>query len=183
MTPRSSRVRRSEAGVSLVELMVAMTLMIAIVPIVGSVMISTLSTGSANEEQSRTIDEFRGQLYAITRELRSATCIQTPSVANVAGNTLLFTTTSETTSGTSLPHDVKYEAIVDSSGGRLVRTDVATGGQRYVGPGLVQPNSTFTMRSTPRRSIEIVLRIQFSSKRSIQTLSTTITGRNAWATC
>ena len=177
------RLRRTEAGVSLVELMVAMTLMIAIVPIVGGIMISTLSTGSANEEQSRTLDEFRGQLYAITRELRSATCIKTPTTANTAGNTLLFTTTAETTNGSSAPHDVKYEAIVDASGGRLIRTEVSTGGQRLVGPGLTSPNSTFTMRSTPRRSIEIALRLQFSADRSVQTLSTTITGRNAWTTC
>ena len=168
---------------SLVELMVAMALMTAIVPIMGSVMVSSLSTSSANEEQSRTIDEFRGQMYAISRELRSATCIKTPTTANAPGNTLLFTTTAETAAGTSAPHDVKYEAIVDSSGGRLVRTDVATGGQRIVGPGLVSPSSTFTLRSTPRRSIEVVLQLRFSQKRSTQTLRTTITGRNAWTVC
>lgn len=177
------RIRRTDAGISLVELMVAMTLMMAIVPIVGPVMISSLSTSSHNEEQSRTIDEFRGQLYAISRELRSASCIQTPTVADTPGNTLQFTTTSETVGGTSAPHDVRYQAIVDSSGGRLIRTDVATGGQRFVGPGLVSPNTTFTLRSTPRRSIEIVLQLQFSSRRSVQTLRTTITGRNAWTTC
>ena len=178
-----SRLRRTEAGMSLLELMVAIGLMMAVVPIMGSVMVSSLSTSSANEEQSRTIDEFRGQMYAISRELRSATCIKTPTTANAPGNTLLFTTTSETVNGTSDPHDVKYEAIVDGSGGRLIRTDVATGGQRVVGPGLISPNTTFTLRSTPRRSIEVVLQLQFSARRSAQTLRTTITGRNAWTVC
>ena len=177
------RLRRSEAGLSLVETMVAMTLMVAIVPILAPIMVSSLSTSSHNEEQSRTIDEFRNQLYAITRELRSATCIAVPAAADTAGNTLQFTTTAELAGGVSTEHDVRYQAIVDASGGRLVRTDLASGGQRIVGPGLVSPNTTFTLRSTPRRSIEVVLQLQFTTRRAVQTLRTTVTGRNAWATC
>lgn len=180
------RLRRSERGTSLIEIMVAMTMMVIVGPVVASVMISTLSTGQATEDQSRVVDELRQQMYAVSRELRSASCVTVPSVANTPGNTLTFTTESQTGS-VATSHILRYQVVTQTDGTYLIRTELDTNGNtissRYVGPGLVSPNTTFEMRSTPRKSVVVKLQLQMSSSRPVQELATTIAGRNAWLVC
>ena len=184
---RGRRLRmRGEAGTSLIEVMISIILLVALGPLVGSVMVSTLQAGQASENQSRVVDELRQQMFAITRELRSASCITTPTAYNTPGDTLRFTTESQTGSLASTS-DLRYQ--IQNSGGQsyLVRTSYDTSGaeigSRLVGPGLVSPNTTFELRSTPRKSVIIQLRLQLSTDRPVQSLTTTIAGRNAWLTC
>jgi type II secretory pathway pseudopilin PulG len=172
---------------TLIELMVAMSLLVIVGPIITSVMISTMSAGKATEDQSRVIDEMRQQMYAISRELRSANCIYIPDpnvLPSVAGNTLRFSTDSQVGSSSTTSY-VQYQVVSS----QLVRTQYADStfsdpptGTRYVGPGLVSPNTTFQLVSTPRKSVIVVLKLQFGS-RPVQQLTTTIAGRNAWSAC
>jgi type II secretory pathway component PulJ len=184
---QARRTRRNERGVTLIEMMVAITLLMIVGPIIASVMVSSLRAGAATEEQSRVMDELRQQMYAVSRELRSASCISVPSVANTPGNTLAFTTESQTGS-VATATDLQYQVTAAPSGGyQLVRTQYdANGvvtGTRIVGPGLVSPSTTFELRSTPRKSVIVKLQLQMSATRPIQELTTTIAGRNAWLTC
>ncbi|MDQ1374911.1 MAG: hypothetical protein QOJ09_2249, partial [Actinomycetota bacterium] len=98
---RAVRQRRDERGVTLIELMIAMMILTIVGPITASVMVSTLRAGQATENQSRVVDELRLQMYAISRELRSAECIAAPSVADTPGATLQFATESQTGSSST----------------------------------------------------------------------------------
>jgi prepilin-type N-terminal cleavage/methylation domain-containing protein len=178
---------RGDRGVTLVEVMVAMSIMLAVTPIVASVMTNTLQVGVATEDQSRTVDELRGQMYAISRELRSANCIRIPTTAGVTGDTLFFTTESQIGSTATARH-LHYQV----TGGELVRkefdntTDLSPShviAERKVGPGLQSASTTFQLVETPRESIVIKLQIRFGSDRTTQQLSTTVAGRNAWLAC
>jgi prepilin-type N-terminal cleavage/methylation domain-containing protein len=180
------RLRRTEAGMTLIEVMIAMMIMVMVGPIITSVMVSTLRAGKSTEDQSRVVDELRQQMYAVSRELRSASCIGAPAVANTPGNTLTFTTESQTGSVTTTQY-LQYQVVNQSDGTYLIRRvlDVygAVQSSRYVGPGLVSPNTTFELRSTPRKSIIVKLQLQLEATRPVQELSTTIAGRNAWLVC
>jgi type II secretory pathway component PulJ len=179
--------QRDERGVTLIELTVAITLLVIVGPIIASVMVSSLRAGAATEDQSRVADELRQQMYAVSRELRSATCITAPTAANTPGDTLRFTTESQTGS-MATTSDLSYQVTTAPGGGyQLVRTQYdANGvvtGTRIVGPGLVSPSTTFELRSTPRKSVIVKLQLQMATNRPIQELTTTIAGRNAWLTC
>jgi hypothetical protein len=171
---------------TLVEVVVSMSVMLAVTPIVTSVMTNTLEVGVATEDQSRTVDELRGQMYAISRELRSANCIRIPTVAATPGDTLFFTTESQTGSVGTARH-LHYQV----TGGELIRkeydgTDLSTANvlsTRKVGPGLQSASTTFELVETPKESIIINLRIRFGSERTTQQLTTTVAGRNAWLAC
>jgi type II secretory pathway component PulJ len=182
--------RRDELGMSVIEITIAITLMIAVTPIVASVMTNTLEVGVATEDQSRTVDELRGQMYSVSRELRSATCIRVPTTPNTAGDTLFFTTESQVGNATTTRH-LHYRIETVEDGLALVRreyngTDLTTAsviGTNIVGPGLQNPSTTFELKETPRRSVVINLSIRFGDERTTQKLSTTVAGRNAWLTC
>jgi type II secretory pathway component PulJ len=178
--------RGDERGLTLIEITVAIALMVAVTPIVTSVMTNTLEVGVATEDQSRTVDELRGQMYAITRELRSANCIRIPAAPDTPGDALFFTTESQIGTTATARH-LHYQV----TGGELVRkeydgTDLDTAnvvGTRKVGPGLQGAPTTFELRETPRRSVIIKLQIRFGDGRTTQQLATTVAGRNAWLTC
>jgi type II secretory pathway component PulJ len=172
---------------TLIEVMVATAVMLVVSPVFLSVMTNTLTVGAATEDQSRTVDELRGQMYAISRELRSASCIRIPTAAGVAGDTVFFTTESQTGTSGSASH-LHYQV----SGGELIRTEYDNPtdlslshvvSRRTVGPGLESAATTFELVSTPRRSIKINLQIRFGDDRTTQRLNTTAAGRNAWLTC
>ena len=181
MTKRFSR--RNERGMTLVELMVSMTVFLMVAPMAASVMVNTLQAGKATEDQSRVVDELRQQMYAVSRELRSARCIKAPANINTPGNTLTFTTESQT-GAAAAAYDLRYQVVSVSGATYLVRTEFDSSGaevsSRLVGPGLVSPNTTFELRSTPRKSVIVKLQLQLAANRPVQELTTTIAGRNAW---
>jgi type II secretory pathway component PulJ len=181
-----ARLRRDERGVTLIELTIAILLLVIVSPIIASVMITSLQAGSATEQQSQVMDELRLQMYAVSRELRSASCIKVPTVANTPGDTLTFTTESQTGSVSS-SYDLRYQVTSTPRGYELVRTQYdANGvvtGTRIIGPGLVSPTTTFELRSTPRKSVIVKLQLRMTASRPVQALTTTIAGRNALLSC
>jgi type II secretory pathway pseudopilin PulG len=180
------RKARDERGMSLVELIVSMSVLIIVAPMIASVMVNTLRAGTATEDQSRVVDELRQQMYAVSRELRSARCIKAPTAFNTPGNTLTFTTESQTGPSSNVA-DLRYQVVTNAGETYLVRTEFDDAGvelgSRLVGPGLVSPNTTFELRSTPRKSVIVKLQLQLTADRPVQELTTTIAGRNAWLTC
>ena len=181
-----SRLRRDERGMTLVEIIVSMSVFVIVAPLIASVMVSTLRAGTATEDQSRVVDELRQQMYAVSRELRSARCVKAPTAFNAPSNTLTFTTESQTGASSSA-YDLRYQVITTGGDTYLVRTQYDSNGvvvsSRLVGPGLVSPNTTFELRSTPRKSVIVKLQLQLTATRPVQELTTTIAGRNAWITC
>ena len=167
----------------MVELVVSMSVFLLVAPIIASVMVNTLQAGKATEDQSRVVDELRQQMYAVSRELRSARCIKMPTDINTPGDTLTFTTESQT-GAPATAYDLRYQVVPIDGNTYLVRTEFDSNGDvvssRLVGPGLVSPNTTFELKSTPRKSVIVKLQLQLTSSRPVQELTTTIAGRNAW---
>jgi prepilin-type N-terminal cleavage/methylation domain-containing protein len=166
---------RREHGFTLIETMVAVSLLTAVIVAFGPVMTSSFRAGEVLSNESRAIDEIRVAVARIDRELRSA-CVVTTPTENTAGSSLTFTT--KTDSGGD--YDVTY-AVQD---GQLTRTRGT--GVTTVGDGLVVTTREFEhVRSNTgtRREIRISLQVQFNNSGSPRLIETTIAGRNTWFGC
>jgi type II secretory pathway component PulJ len=171
---RAGRARRrlsDEAGLTVLEVTISMVLMLAVVPIVGPVMISSMRTGTHLQAHSEVLDELRLQGMAIARELRSAECIHEPTLAansnRATSSRLRFTTNTD-----GVVYEVTYEVL----DGQLVRTQGTT--SRIVGRALEGGSDAFTHNATPRRTVDLRFHVRVEDK--ADTLRTTIAGRNAW---
>lgn len=164
-----------QAGVTLVELVVAVALLAVVAPIVGMAMVTSLKTTDRLSNSAQVLDELRLQVTAISRELRSAACITGPS-ENTSGPILTFTTASNYADPNSAP-PITYEVV----SGELHRTQ--DGATAVVGRGIVGPAAPFRQYTTPRRSVEISFSVQLADNAPAQDIGTVVAGRNAWRTC
>lgn len=164
----------SQRGMSLVEVVVAVSLFGAVISVVGPVLISAFRATGVVQNESRAIDEIRIAVARIDRELRSAECISSPASGQL-GSTLTF----RTRAGTGSAYDVTYAV----SGGGLVRTTAA--GTQRVGEGVVVSGQEFAHTGNPgqRAQVVIALQMRFEAANAPRSVGTTITGRNAWKAC
>ena len=169
------RRRRSEAGMTVVEISVAVALLLT----VSAVFLPMLATASRTvrpmQEQSQSIDSLRNALAVIGREMRSASCVVTPGSdpegdANV-GNTLTFITESNNTT---------KEVTYTITAGQLLRQVTGEDAVTLLDTGLVNPSDAFTHIATPRRTVKVSFHFQHDPSRPVLDLSTVIAGRNAW---
>lgn len=161
---------RGEQGFSIFETVVAVSLLTAVVAVMGPIMTSAFRSGRVVQNESRAIDELRVAVARIDRELRSADEVYVPT-AGAMGPTLSFRTYADGSA-----YDVTYSV----SGGQLVRTtDTET---QYVGSGLVTTSQEFGHEANPgqRSRLTIDLQVQFEASSSPRRIQTTIAGRNAW---
>jgi type II secretory pathway pseudopilin PulG len=172
-----SRVRAT-AGMSLVEVMVAMTLMLVIVPVFSPLLLSASRSARSLGLQSQTLDELRLVVATIGRELRSAECIYEPVANEAAGATLRFRTAAFLTVGGNDAYEVTYTAVVGE-----LRRQVTGQGATIAATGLVDPSGAFEQEFTPRRSVKLAFRIQSDPESPVRDVATTIGGRNAWRDC
>lgn len=171
------RVLGDERGITLVELIVAMAILAIAAPIVGTVMVSSLRATDEMSSSSQVLDELRLQVTAISRELRSATCITSPA-ENSAGTTLTFRTASNGLDANDNGSIVTYEVL----GGELRRTQ-GSGSPSVVSRGIVGPVAPFRQVTTPRRSVHIDFSVRLLDGDPAQDIGTVVAGRNAWRTC
>jgi type II secretory pathway pseudopilin PulG len=176
--PRRVRRWAADGGMTLVEVMVALSLMVAIVPVFMPLLISATRSARKLGLQSQTLDQLRLTVGTIGRELRSAECIYEPVANGAAGPTLRFRTDAFLTTAASASYDVTYSAV----GGQL-RRQVTGEGATVTASGLVDPSGAFRQIFTPRRSVKILLQIQSDPKDPVRDVATTIAGRNAWRDC
>jgi type II secretory pathway pseudopilin PulG len=171
--------RAGEAGMTLVEVLVAMTLMVAIVPIFGPLLVSATKSARALGLQSQTVDGLRLAVATIGRELRSAECISSPVPNGLAGSVLRFKTNAFLTASGHDSYEVTYTAVT----GELRREVTGSPGPIVAASGLVDPSDAFLQVVTPRRSVRLVLRVQSAPDSPVREIATTIAGRNAWRDC
>ena len=171
--------RAGEAGMTLVEVLVAMTLMVAIVPVFGPLLVSATKSARALGLQSQTLDELRLAVATIGRELRSAQCISLPVPNGPAGSVLRFKTDAFLTAAGHDSYEVTYTAVT----GELRRQVTGSPGPTVAATGLVDPSDAFRQIFTPRRSVRLVLRVQSAPDSPVRDVATTIAGRNAWRDC
>ena len=168
---RRRRPARGEIGLTVLELVVAVSLLVVVVPVAGSVMTGGTNQATRVQAASETLDELRGQLYALQHELRSASCIDLPAVvapaSSASGTTLRFTTQY----GGS-PYEVTYDIV----GGELRRT---VGANTTVVGNIV--DGDFTSVATPRRRVDVRLVTQVDSRTRAREVETTVAARNGWA--
>lgn len=164
---------------SLVEVLVAITLMVAIVPVFGPLLVSATRSARALGLQSQTLDELRLAVTTIGRELRSAECISSPVPNGAPGPVLRFRTDAFLTAA---GHD-SYEVTYTATAGELLRQVTGSPGPTVAATGLVNPSDAFEQIVTPRRSVRLVLRVQSAPDSPVRDVSTTIAGRNAWRNC
>jgi prepilin-type N-terminal cleavage/methylation domain-containing protein len=162
-----------ERGMTLVELVVAMSIFAVVTTIFMPMIGDSLRTSSRLEHQSESIDQARTTFQAIARELRSAECITLPA-ENTTGTTLRFTTNANNSS---------YEVTYSASGSTMVRQVTGNPTSSVVATDLVSTSDLFHQISTPRRTVLLTLRVRVDPKETPRLLTTTIAGRNAWRTC
>lgn len=165
---------RSEAGISVVELMVC----VALITVVGAVFLPIMATATRSvrpmQVKSQSIDSLRNALATIGREMRSAACVLEPAANAPAGNTLRFLTDANNTT---------YEVSYRVSGGQLLRQVTGESTVKLVETGLVNTGDAFTHVATPRRTVEVVFHFQPDPDHPVLDLSTVMAGRNAWHSC
>jgi len=170
---------RSEAGLTIMELVITMSLL----SIVGAVFLPILATSSRSvrplQVKSQSIDSLRNALAAIGREMRSAACVTEPAPGDdaahaVASNRLRFTTEANNTT-----YEVTYTAV----DGQLLRQVTGEDTVTLLQTGLVHPEDAFTHIKTPRRTVKVVFHFQPDPKEPALDLSTVMAGRNAWQSC
>ena len=176
--PATRPPRGADSGMSLVEVMVAISLTIAIVPIFVPLLMSATRSARARGFQSQTLDQLRLTVATIGRELRSAECIYEPAANGAAGPTLRFRTDAFLTDAGNASYDVTYTAAAGE-----LRRQVAGQGSTVAARGLVSPSGAFQQIVTPRRSVKLLFQIQNDPKDPVRDVATTIAGRNAWRDC
>lgn len=169
-----SRRVRAEGGITVVELVVATSLVL----IVSAVFLPIMATSSRSvrpmQIKSQSIDSLRNALSAIGREMRSAACVTEPVPNKGAKNRLRFTTDANNT-----VYEVTYTAV----DGQLLRQVTGESTVTLLETGLVNPNDTFTHIATPRRTVKVVFHFQPDPSEPALDLSTVMAGRNAWHAC
>jgi type II secretory pathway pseudopilin PulG len=164
-----------EGGFSLVESIVAVSLVGAIVAVTGPLMTTSLRSANEVRDQSDSIDEARIAVGRIDKELRSACQVLQPAVAGTS-STLEFRT--RNTAGTV--DQIAYSV----SGGRLYRT-LNGGAPSEVSQGLVVTNQEFahTLNNAGTLGrVAVTLEVSYDGGPA-RTVATTIAGRNTWSAC
>jgi prepilin-type N-terminal cleavage/methylation domain-containing protein len=176
---RARAPRAAERGMTLVEVMVALSLMVAIVPVFVPLLLSATRSARALGLQSQTLDQLRLAVATIGRELRSAECIYEPVANGAAGPTLRFRTDAFlSVAGSPSSYDVTYTATVGQLRRQVSGQDATTAAS-----GLVNPSGAFQQIFTPRRSVKLLLQIRTGPEDPVRDVATTIAGRNAWRDC
>jgi type II secretory pathway component PulJ len=165
---------RDEAGITIVELVVATSLLTFVSAIFLPIMATSTRSVRPMQVQSQSIDSLRNALAAIGREMRSAACVTEPAANAPAGNRLRFTTEANNTS---------YEVTYIATNGQLLRQVTGQSSVTLLDTGLVNPGDAFTHIATPRRTVKVVFHFQHDPKEPVFDLSTVMAGRNAWHAC
>jgi type II secretory pathway pseudopilin PulG len=170
------RRHRSEAGMSVVEVSVAVALMLTVSAVFLPMLATATRTARPMQLQSQSIDSLRNALASIGREMRSAECVVVPTsvTPNNVGNTLTFITDANNTT---------YEVTYTITAGQLLRQVTGEDAVTLLDTGLVNPSDAFTHIATPRRTVKVTFHFQHHPSRPVLDLSTVIAGRNAWAGC
>lgn len=178
-TPVRKAHARREAGFTVVEVVVAISLLTAIVAVFGPVMTSSFNSTRVTTNESRALDEIRNAVARVDRELRSAECIDAPA-AGTTGSVLTFTTYADDTGEQSTAYEVTYS--VDEQG-YLTRT--VGGDTTSVGEGIVVTSEEFhqVANAGERATVSIDLQVRFEDDHSPRRISTEIAARNAWKAC
>lgn len=171
--------RCRQAGMTAIELMVAISLMSVIVAVFGPVMTAAMNSGRRVQAQSESLDELRVAMASIGRDLRSAACIYLPAIPTGSDNGYSDWLTFDTQINNTFTY-VEYHV---TSGGELTRELNNDGNVKTISKGLLNPGTTFRQWSTPRRSVELLLEVRLDAKQGSRQLRSTIAGRNAWRAC
>ena len=169
---------KGDSGMSLVEILVAMALMTAIVPVFAPLLVSATRNARSLSAQSQALDELRAAVATIGRELRSAECIPEPAPNGPAGPTLRFLTNAFLTDADTAAYEVTYTVAGDE-----LRRQVTGQGTTIAASGLVDASGTFQQVVTPRRSVKVAFRVRADPEEPVRDVTTAIAGRNAWRDC
>jgi prepilin-type N-terminal cleavage/methylation domain-containing protein len=167
------RLCRSEDGVTLTELAVA--LFISAIVVAGATVwaVATLNQDRANQDATATIDELRYAKSQLMRELRFASEVYPPSPGDDYIEFWLDDGDDVLTAG--IGEVIRYEIMSD---GTFVRTtDDASAPSKLIATALQPADSSFTVTG---KSVDILLTVDFDPTDSYQarSLETTITARN-----
>jgi prepilin-type N-terminal cleavage/methylation domain-containing protein len=167
-----------DAGLTLIELLVAMALMALIVPLTFPMLTETLKVSGKLASQSTGLDGLQIAAASVSRDARTATCLKldlpsppTPGT-DASGPGLILTSTSDGSTAT-----VTYAV----AGGKLTRSQDG-GTPAVVTTGLVGPTAIFTLHPGGRQALYLAMQADVGSASPV-TLHATVTPRAAWRSC
>lgn len=159
---------RGDAGVTLIELLVSMTIMTLVMALAGPTLLSAIGATNRLQHTQSAIDDAQRIAARLDRELRSAVCISSPA-ENASGNDLVF----DRLDGTTITYAV--------TSGQVSRQEGLAAAQ-VLATRVGATTTAFTQIATPLRTVEVAIPIQSDNGGSFL-LQTTIAGRNAWRKC
>lgn len=173
--PRGVASATRQGGFTLVEVVIAVSLLSIVGGVLGSTMVSSMQATSSLDRQSRGLDELRVAMQRIEREFRSAECVAEPVIAVAGGSASGTTVRFKTRIGGG-----SYEVTYRIEAGVLYRT--RDGAEEIIASELLVVPAPFTLRDTARRTLDVLLTVQPQGKET-RVLESSMAGRNAWRDC
>lgn len=170
-TRHSDDARRRDGGVTLVELMISIAVMVIVTAMAASTLLLAQRTTKQIENSATAVDSARLLSAELDRELRSAVCISSPG-ENLTSNTLTFQT---------LAIDDVVVLSYSVAFGTVTRTE-NLGEPRTIISGVGLTTTAFRQVTTPLRTVEVNIPIKSDNGGEFN-LQTTVAGRNAWRPC
>lgn len=176
-----------EAGLTLVELLVAMTLGVVVLGGVLVLLIGAMRSQPRLEKQGTNIQTARWVLERMTREIRNGIVVDKKSASSVSFETYVrHATCGGTTSLASTAAPIKCEVTYTCSSASCTRIEAApgvyTGTATTIFTGLSNPSSVFTYmpkESTAPTYVDVTLRIPDPEGSGALTVSDGASLRNA----
>jgi type II secretory pathway pseudopilin PulG len=169
---------RGDAGITLVELLVAMALLALIVPLTFPMLTDTLKVGGRLASQSSALDQLHLAAASVGRDARAATCLKLglasppPAGTDARAATLVLLVDRAGT-----PVTVTY----DDTGDRLTRSEDG-GTPVTVAGGLTGDPMIFTLHPGGHQALVLDLAASVEGADPV-TLHVTVTPRAAWQSC
>jgi type II secretory pathway pseudopilin PulG len=161
---------RGEAGVTLVELVVAIALLGTLTALLGPVLIGSFRASDAASSDELAADDLRAATALLERDLRGASCVAVPT-PGTTGSALQLSTRAGATTVV-----VRWEVV----GGRLTRS--AAGGPA-VPQGTLPGSASFTRSATGTGAVTATLTAVRPDERADRSATVTAAPRALGAPC
>jgi prepilin-type N-terminal cleavage/methylation domain-containing protein len=168
---------RGDAGLTLIELLVSMTILTVVLALSGPLLTGMLRTGDLLTSQASSLDELHLGVESVSNEARSAECVKLLAPVPAGDGD----TTSSSVQMLVAHSGTEATVVYQVAGGRLTRSqDGAPPAE--VAHDLVGDPSVFTLHAGTETSLVMDLQGAVANGHPVS-LHATVTARAAWKSC